>query len=196
MSFNFDERRSDTTVVMNPAALSSSNLIEEYEKLSTKYLQAKVLVDRLEQEAYKLKRNSELSAVREATLNDELQSIAEVHKAELVEVKRKNTAELDELRNRVNDEEQTREHFEAEVERLNAEMRSLEQRLAEKSSVQEKSVKPNEIEIAIDRLQFLENLEIEHIKRLNDVSKLSDLVTNLKMKLSQLKVNKRIILNK
>lgn len=189
MSFNFDERR-DTTVVMNPSALSTSDLIEEYEKLSTKYLQAKNLVDRLEQQSYQLKRNAELGAVREATLHDELQSIAEVHNAELIEVKRKNALELDELRNRANDEKQSREHFEAEVERLNDELQCLEKRLAEKSTVQEKLLlKPNETEIAIDRLQFLENLEVEYMKRVNDFNELSGQVTNLKMELSQQKVN-------
>lgn len=188
MSFNFDEK-SDTTVVMNPSALPTSDLIEEYEKLSAKYLQAKNLVDRLEQEAYQLKRNAELSAVREATLNDELQSIAEVHNADLVEVRRKNALEMDEQRNRMNDEKQLREHYEAEVERLNGEIKSLEKRLAEKLSVHEKFVKPNETEIAIDRLQFLENLELEHMKRVNDVNELNGQVTNLKMELSQQKVN-------
>lgn len=188
MSFNFDERN-DTTVVMNASALSTSDLIEEYEKLAAKYLQAKNVVDRLEQEAYQLKRNSELAAAREATLNDELQSIAEVHNAELVEVKRKMALELDELRNRVNDEKESREHFEAEVERLNGEMQTLEKRLAEKSNVQEKSITPNETEITIDRLQFLENLEVEHTKRVNDVNEMSGQVTNLKIELSQQKVN-------
>lgn len=189
MSFNLNEK-GDTTVVMNPSALSPLDLVEEYEKLSTKYLQTINVIDRLEQEAYQLKRNSELSTVREATLNDELQSIAELHNAELVEVKRKHAHELDELRNRMNDEKQSREYFEAEIERLNGEIQSLEKHLVEKSSVQEKSVKPNETEIAIDRLQFLENLEVEHMKRVDDVNELSGQVTNLKIELNQQKVSK------
>lgn len=186
MSFDFTEK--DTTVLLNPSLLSASDLQEEYKILSAKYLQFKQANDKLQQDNYQLKRDIALSGMREATLNDEMQSITDIHSAELAEIQRKNSIEINELRNRLYDEKHSKENLEHEIERLNREIQILAKGSQEKQSTIAKPLNPNETIVLIDRLESLEKHEANHYEYVQQVNQKNIEIDDLKMKLGRLKV--------
>lgn len=187
MSFHDDEEE-NFTVVLKPKLLSTTDLIDEYETLSAKYLESKKQIDAFEQMVYGLKRKEELGVARETALTDELQSITDAHNDELEQVKRKYSLEMDEMRNRLNDEKLVKEHLESEIERLNNELALANKRLAEKSATETKPLDPNEVIVSIHRLEFLEQLEAAQEKRIGECAELNSQIGQLRLDLKRVKV--------
>lgn len=177
----------NSTIISNPSSISASDLIDEYEKISLLYVKLKEQTDKCEQEIYQLKRNLELSGKRETYLNQELESIAELHDQELIDVKEKHLTETDDLRTRLNNACQTNGTLETELERLKNEMVNVEAEKATKTTMTcSCNVNlVNESILSSSRLEYLEKIESEHFNTFRELDEIKQQLMESKLSIAK-----------
>lgn len=162
----------NNSIVQNPSILSPDELLDEYEKLSKLYLELKQYFDKSEQQIYDLNRNLQLCDAGKASLQDELDTIAEAHENELKMVKERHQMEANNLRFRLTDAKELNGQLECEIERLKSE--AAANIVAAVKQCEADAVVHKKRESQDNRQQYLENIEVENLNLVRDYDELKE----------------------
>lgn len=175
------------SIVQNPETLSSSDLAEEYQKLSTCYVKQKQRIDQFMQQIYTFKRDKEL---KDKLLDQELQEITENYERELSDIKNKHVLECEELQNRLTDIRSTNERIELENQRLKSELEEkICQLEAKADSVEPKTCNDNETVVSNQRLEYLTKIESEYADLTEEFAQINSEKSQLKSRMAQIEVD-------
>lgn len=164
---------SEPTIISDPSALDTEDLVDEYKKISYFYCKLKDNNEKCEQEMFQLKRNLELSEKRENYLCQEIESLTESHERELTAMKNKYDMETYDLRTQLTNVEQANGELECEIDRLKVERVELEIGSKTKGAC-ECSTKANESLLSNSRFEYLETLENDRTRMLLDMDELKE----------------------
>lgn len=166
-------KMNEVTIISDVSALSADDLVTEYNKLANHYRNTKEYVEKCEQELFEVKRNMELSSKREKFLNQELESITEVHEKELIDATNKHNVEINHFRSRVAQAEQMIADSDAEIERMKEEMDAVSKDLKTKQAIQHDTTE-NTCVLSDSQLEYFGKLEKDQMNILQDLDTLKD----------------------
>lgn len=150
----------DVSIVQNPQILSTSELAEEYHKLSKCYIVQKQRIDQYMQEIHTLKQDKVL---KDKLLNQELQEITENYDRELDVAKNKHALECEELQNRLMEARLANEKFELENQQLKSEYEEKINQLQVKAALGvTKTCSDDEMVVSNKRIEYLIKVESEY----------------------------------
>lgn len=182
-SENYDS--SDISIIQDPSILSIYELADEYQKLSTSYMQYKVLVDHCKQQVYSLKQDKEL---KDKILDQELQVLTENFESELKETKIKHSIQIGELQSRLTDARTAIEKLELENQQLQTELTSKVNELTLKPCPQSNVVNENETIVTKKRLEYLTKIETDFMELTEELAAIKSEKSQLMSQLAQKEV--------
>lgn len=183
----------ETSIVPSPHELANTDLVEEYQKLSTCYINQKEFIDQCRQQIYTL---TQEKARTDNIMKDELQSVSESYDLELENVRKKCMADNKDLQNRLTTINVTNEKLESENERLKNELNEANNPLKFPVPVESKICDQDETVVSNKRIEYLERIETEYLTLIDDVSKLNSEKSELVSQLIQTEVIALYLLKK
>lgn len=152
-----------STIKMDLSGYEKDDLLEEYNRLSTSYVQLKKSEDDYRQQIHELKRSYQVALNAEAFLSNELETISSMHKSELDEVTSKLHSEIEDGKSKCFAVLECNIALESEVEDLKRTVDLLRKELADKNIELENSANktPVSSQTDIQRIAWLEQERIE-----------------------------------
>lgn len=177
----------EVSIVQNPQILSTSELAEEYHKLSTCYIVQKQRIDQYMQEIHTLKQDKVL---KDKFLNQELQEITENYDRELDVAKHKHLLECEELQNRLTEARLVNEKIELENQQLKSEYEGKINQLQVKAALGgPKTCSNDEMVVSIKRIEYLTKVESEYADLTEELNKKKLENSQLMSRIAKIEVN-------
>lgn len=180
-----DESFADITILQDPSALSSDDLLDEYDKIANAHKKARQTLDAYRQKVYQLESEQKLSAIREDEFKDEINIITEMHTNEMANEKKQSQAKMNELRTRIDEFKELNEQLENEMMELKA--RATE--VPACPAVEPRACNPNETIVEASRFQSLIELENKYFDAINEIESTKATVGELAADLKRKDVN-------
>lgn len=148
---------------MDLSGYEKDDLLEEYNRLSTSYVQLKKSEDDYRQQIHELKRSYQVAVNAEAFLSNELETISSMHKRELDEITSKLHSELEDGKLRCTAVLEANIALESEVEDLKRSVEKIRKELSDKNiELANNATKtPVTSQTDIQRIAWLEQERVE-----------------------------------
>lgn len=170
-----DESFADITILQDASALSTDDLLEEYDKIASAYTKARQIHDAYRQKVYQLECEQKLSAIREDEFRDEINIIGDTHADEMANATKQSQTKIGELRTRIDELKALNEQLESE----NAELKKRAVDVAATPVAEPKPCNPNETIVDASRFDALIELESKYFDVVEEIAAMKAKVSEL-----------------